>query len=67
MSNSGHAQDLVTTAEASRILRVTVASVNRYVRVGKLAVAVKSPGVRGANHFIRSDVEALSESLAEAS
>lgn len=42
-----------------RILRRSVATVNRLAASGKLPVAVKAGGIRGARFYRRSDVEAL--------
>lgn len=47
---------LIATSEASEILQVSVATVNRWAANGTLVVAVKSPGPRGANLFHRSEI-----------
>lgn len=51
--------ELLTTAEAAERLGVSVFTVNRYARDGALGVARKLPGVRGANLFLSTEVEAL--------
>jgi len=47
---------LLTTAEVARLLRVTVGTVNRYARIGEL-VAIQLPG--GQRRYRLSDVERL--------
>lgn len=49
--------DLLTTAEVAGLFRVTEATVNRWVREGKIA-ALALPGGKGYR-FRRPDVEAL--------
>lgn len=49
--------DLLTTAEVASLFRVTEATVNRWVRDGKIA-SIPLPGGKG-NRYRRSDVEAL--------
>lgn len=51
--------DLVPTSVAAELLRVDVATVNRWAKTGRLPVAVKIPGLRGPNLYRRADVEAL--------
>lgn len=51
--------DLLTAAEMASTFGVTVATINRWAAEGKLPVAYKLPGVRGANLFSRAAVEAL--------
>ena len=53
--------DLLATVQVARILRVSVATVNRMAKDGRLEVAHKLPGLRGAQLFARSSVEALRE------
>jgi predicted site-specific integrase-resolvase len=53
------APDLVTTAEASRILGCDVSTVNRWAKSGKLVVVVRGEGPLGPRFYRRSDVEAL--------
>lgn len=48
--------DLLTTAEVARRLRVSVATVNRYARVGLLR-AITLPG--GQRRYEAADIEAL--------
>lgn len=55
--------DLVSTQEASRILRRSPATVNRYAADDKLPVAKKIDGIRGARFYWRADVEALRDEL----
>lgn len=60
MSNLPHrTDDLVTTAEAAEISGKSVSTVNRWADCGRLPVAAKAPGVRGARFFHKSDVEQL--------
>lgn len=51
---------LVTTAEASKMLGRSVATVNRWVIAGRITPAMKLPGARGAHLFRLADVERLS-------
>jgi len=51
--------ELMPTVEVAAFHQVSVATVNRWAKGGRLPVAVKVPGKRGANLFRRSDVEAL--------
>jgi len=51
--------DLVTTLEAAQMLRVSVPTVNRLARAGKLTEVFKLPGLRGGRVFNRADVQAL--------
>ena len=55
--------DLVSTQEASRILRRSPATVNRYAADERLPVAKKIDGIRGARFYWRADVEALRDEL----
>ena len=59
---AGQTALFVGVAEAARILRRPVRTVNRWGQTGKLPVALKMPGVTGALLFRREDVEALAES-----
>lgn len=56
--------DLVSAAEVAAIFEVDRATVTRWAQSGRLPVAVKAPGLRGANLFRRADVEALRASAA---
>lgn len=56
--------DLVTTAEAARIVGRSVATVNRWAAAGTLTPIVRGPGLRGANLYARADVERLAERAA---
>jgi hypothetical protein len=42
---------LITTAEAAERLKVSIPTVNRWVRDGRLQPVQKLPGIRGANLF----------------
>ena len=60
MPNKAQTQiDLIGTAEAAALRGVSVKTVTRWVRDGKLTPVQKLPGLRGAYVFDRSDVEAL--------
>ncbi|MCW2754639.1 MAG: hypothetical protein JWQ32_2050 [Marmoricola sp.] len=56
--------EIITTAEAAEILRVSVKTVHRWAGEGRLAVVTKAPGLRGARFFLRSQVEQLGDELA---
>ncbi len=51
--------DLMSTREVADLRGVDVATVNRWAKRGVLPVAVKAHGPKGANLYLRSDVEAL--------
>lgn len=53
--------DLIGTAEVTRILGVDKATVLRRIEAGKLVPALKMPGPNGAYLFRRADAEALKE------
>lgn len=55
---------LVGTAEAARILRCSVPTVNRWAASGRLTPVVRAPGRRGARLFDRADVERLARERA---
>lgn len=57
--------DLVSTREAARILLRSIATVNRFAADGRLQVAKKVDGVRGARFYWRRDVEALRDEIAD--
>lgn len=50
---------LITTAEAAERLGVSVPTLNRWVRHGRVTPAIEAPGPRGARFFDPSDVDAL--------
>lgn len=58
--------DLIPTQEAAEVRGVSVGTVNRWVREGRLTPAAKAPGIRGAHLFHRSDVEAVRDLAAVA-
>lgn len=51
--------ELVSTAEAARMLDRHVRSIHRLVQTGELVPVAKIPGRTGAFLFRRADVEAL--------
>ena len=53
---------LITTAEVAQRLRVSIPTVNRWVRDGRLQPVQKLPGIRGANLFDPTDIAALRKS-----
>ena len=55
--------DLISTKEASDILRESIKNVIRRVVAGELTPVKKFPGLRGAFVFDRADVIALNVSL----
>lgn len=55
----GGVEDLIGTAEVTRILGCDKATVLRRIDAGKLVPAMKMPGPNGAYLFKRADVEAL--------
>lgn len=59
MPSREHTADLLSTAETAKQLGVSVATVNRWARAGRLPVAAKIAGRTGANLYRRADVEEL--------
>lgn len=57
--------DLIRSREAAEILNCDVRTVARWANEGKLAIAVKVPGYRGALLFERSVVKELAERNAQ--
>lgn len=53
---------LITTAEVAERLQVSIPTVNRWVRDGRLRPVQKLPGIRGANLFDPTNIDALKES-----
>jgi DNA-binding transcriptional MerR regulator len=51
--------DLLPTNEVAKLVRRTVATVNRWANEGKLIPAVEMPGETGARLYRRSDVQAF--------
>lgn len=49
--------DLITTAQAAEILRVSIATINRDVSLGRLPAHQKLPGRTGAYLFDRKVIE----------
>ena len=58
-------QDLVTTAQVADRLQVSIETVNRWVREGRLVSTYQLPGARGARMFKASDIDSLAEALAD--
>jgi len=56
--------DTVPTAEAAQIIGVSVHTIARYARRGRLVPVVKGPGIRGPMFFKRRDVERLARERA---
>jgi len=51
--------DLISTAEAARMLGVTGVTITRWAATGRLTPALKLAGPRGAFLFHRAEVERL--------
>lgn len=51
--------ELIPTATAARLLGVTVDTLNRWARAGKIAPAVQGDGLTGARFYVRAEIEAL--------
>lgn len=56
--------DLIGSLEASTILDVDRATVNRLALRGDITPALICPGYKGSNLFCRADVEALAKKRA---
>ena len=52
---------LITTAEVAQRLGVSIPTVNRWVRDGRLEPVQKLPGIRGANLFHPDAIAGLKE------
>ena len=50
---------LFTTAQAAERLGISVPTLNRWVRHGRVQPAIEGPGLRGARFFDPSDVDTL--------
>jgi excisionase family DNA binding protein len=53
--------DLITSAQASRIIGIHHSTVLKWVKAGRLTPAMKVPGLRGPMLFAREDVERLAD------
>ena len=58
--------DYLTSTDVATLLRVSVATINRWAADGRLVPVHKFPGLRGPNLFQRADVERLRDETAEA-
>ena len=56
--------DFLTTAQVASHLGVSIATVNRWAKSGRLPVAAKVPGRTGPNLYLAEDVQALKEAAA---
>lgn len=59
MPKTETSEQLMSTAEVATLKGVHPTTVNRWVQAGRLPIAHKAPGIRGANLYRRADVEAL--------
>lgn len=61
MRNVAHMRnaDYLTTSQVAERLGLNVATINRWVRVGRLTPAMQYPGQRGARLFHAADIDAL--------
>lgn len=55
--------DLVPTAEAAEMCRVTVSTFNKWASEGVIATALQGSGRNGARFFARDEVEKLRDRL----
>lgn len=53
--------DLIDAAQAADLLGISLVTLHRRARDGRLPTALKGDGIRGARWFLRSDVEALAD------
>lgn len=51
--------DLIGSADACELLHIDRSTLSRWVAAGRLPVALRLPGARGAMLFRRADVTAL--------
>ncbi len=57
-----HTETLLTTREVAAALGVAPQTIARWVDTGKIAPALRAPGLRGSMFFRTQDVDALKES-----
>ena len=50
---------LLTTTEAATRLGVSVPTLNRWVRQGRIAPVIQAPGLRGARLYDPADIDTL--------
>jgi excisionase family DNA binding protein len=54
---------LMATREVAERLGVSIATVNRMAKDGRLTPALRTPGIRGAHLYDRNKVEALEQEM----
>ncbi|MDT4944519.1 MAG: hypothetical protein QOH14_1252 [Pseudonocardiales bacterium] len=59
VGNTPDDDELLVTSQVAELADTNVATVNRWAKTGKLRVAAKAPGIRGANLYRRGDVDEL--------
>ncbi len=52
-----HTPNLLPSAEVCALLSIDRSTLSRWVQLGRVTVAVKAPGVRGAMFFTPEEVE----------
>ena len=57
--------ELMTTAAVAERLGVDVSTVARWVQAGRIPVAVKVPGLRGARLFDPADIDKFAHTLTQ--
>lgn len=50
---------MITTAEAARRLGISVPTLNKWARTGKITPAIKAPGLRGARMYDEEHIASL--------
>jgi predicted site-specific integrase-resolvase len=59
MTHQVSTPDLLNSEQARTLLHCSRASLDRWVKAGKISPTIQLPGIRGARLFARADVEAL--------
>lgn len=67
MHNESHrptTADLIPSAEVCSELGITPSTLSRWAASGRIAVALKAPGLRGGMFFSRAEVERVKAAVA---
>lgn len=54
-------ENVLTTAEAAKLLGVTVTTLNRWVNSGRIRALFEGPGTHGARFYDRADIETAAQ------
>lgn len=59
IANLGHSAKYVDSATAADLLGVSLSTLHRWTREGKIAPAIQGRGIRGAKFYDRSTIDDL--------